>query len=253
MKLANLLFLLLCLFGGYLPVYAQADTTAQPTLVAPKVDSVQVLLLKEFDIIRQPNRYFTIGLSANAYKGSLNASYQAFKPAFHIGLQLNRKKRLNGSFNLAIGSYVADKGPDPNFYPAMVGIRIPNTFASSTFIAFHYGLNLYVIKNRYFNWYLGTGFGLMRFNPQDAEGSDLLDQRFTRESNENYSTVTSIIPVNTGVNYFHKSGYGLGFQVGWWNTNTQYLDNVGKLASEQKNDNILSYRFSLLVPFSTAK
>lgn len=250
MKLANLFFLLLCLFGGYLPVYAQADTTAKPLLVAPKIDSVHDLFLKEFDIIRQPNRYFTVGLSANAYKGSLNASYQAFKPAFHIGLQLNRKKRLNGSFNLAIGSYVADNGIQEL---ATVNSRTPNNFASSTFIAFNYGLNLYVIKNRYFNWYLGTGFGLMRFNPQDAEGNNLIDQRITRQSNENYSTVTSIIPVNTGVNFFHKSGYGLGFQVGWWNTNTQYLDNIGKLASEQKNDNILSYRFSLLVPFSTVK
>jgi hypothetical protein len=253
MKLANLLLLLLCLLGGQAMVFAQTDSTAKPQPIAPQADSVHDLLLKEFDIIKLPNRYFTVGLSANAYKGSLSANYQSFKPAFHIGLQLNRKKRLNGSFNLAIGSYVGDKGPDPNFYPAMVGIRIPNTFATSTFIALHYGLNLYVIKNRYFNWYLGTGFGLMRFNPQDAEGADLLDQRLTRQSNENYSTVTSVIPLNTGINLFHKSGFGLGFQAGWWNTNTQYLDNVGKLATEQKNDNLLSYKFSLLVPFSTIK
>ena len=250
MKLANLLFLLLCLFGSYLPVYAQADTTAKPLLVAPKVDTVQSLLLEQIDVIRLPNRYFMVGLSANAYKGSLSSSYQAFKPAFHIGLQLNRKKRLNGSFNLAIGSYVADNGVQEI---AEVNGRTPNNFATSTFIALHYGLNLYVIKNRFFNWYLGTGFGLMRFNPKDAEGNDLLDQRITRQSNESYSTVTSFIPLNSGLNFFHKSGYGLGFQVGWWNTNTQYLDNVGKLAMEQKNDNLLSYRFSLLVPFSTIK
>jgi hypothetical protein len=229
---------------------AQSDTIAKPNTEIQGTDTVKELLLKQLDIVKLPNRYFMIGLSANAYKGSLNASYQAFKPALHIGLQLNRKKRLNGSFNLAIGSYVADNGIQE---PTTVNGRTPNNFASSTFIALHYGLNFYVIKNRYFNWYLGTGFGLMRFNPQDAEGSDLLDQRITRQSNENYSTVTSIIPLNTGVNFFHKSGYGLGFQLGWWNTNTQYLDNVGKLATEQSNDNIISYRFSLLVPFSTVK
>ncbi len=253
MKLANLLLLLLCLIGGQTMVFAQTDSTAKPQPNAPQADSVHDLLLKQFDIIRLPNRYFTIGLSANAYKGSLSANYQSFKPAFHIGLQLNRKKRLNGSFNLAIGSYVADQGTNAPIFNPDGNTRVPNSFASSTFIALHYGLNLYVIKNRYFNWYLGTGFGLMRFNPQDAEGADLVDQRLTRQSNENYSTVTSVIPLNTGVNFFHKSGYGLGFQVGWWNTNTQYLDNVGKLATEQKNDNLLSYKFSLLVPFSTAK
>lgn len=253
MKLANLLLLLLCLFGGQTMVFAQTDSTAKPQSKATEANNVTNLSLKELDIIKLPNRYFTVGLSANAYKGSLSANYQSFRPAFHIGLQLNRKKRLNGSFNLAVGSYVVDQGTNAPLFNTDANTRVPNTFATSTFIALHYGLSLYVIKNRYFNWYLGTGFGLMRFNPQDAEGANLLDQRLTRQSNENYSTVTSVIPLNTGVNFFHESGYGLGFQVGWWNTNTQYLDNVGKFATEQKNDNLLSYKFSLLVPFSTTK
>jgi len=244
MKLLTLWVLSMGIYMIGTPLLAQVSPASDSTLQLKEVNPI----LLSIDTQKVANRYFTIGLSANAFKGSLQNSYRTFTPALHLGLLLNRKRRLNGSFNIAIGSYTADNGLNES---QTISGKTPNNFVQSTFFALNYGLHIHVIKTTRFQWFLGTGVGLFRFNPKDEQGNGLISQKNTRKSTESYSNVTTTFPIYSGVNWFHKSGYGIGFQAGWWNTTSPYLDNVNELSTEKRNDNLLSYRFTLLVPFST--
>ena len=57
------------------------------------------------------NRFLEVGISANAYRGDLQAGYEKFTSGFHLGIQWMKKKRLNGAINLQIGS-ISGQNPD---------------------------------------------------------------------------------------------------------------------------------------------
>jgi hypothetical protein len=46
------------------------------------------------------------------------------------------------------------------------------------------------------------------------------------------------------------NGYGLGAQLSFWNTSTDYLDNISAWGSRAGNDNVFSFKCSLIVPLS---
>jgi len=196
----------------------------------------------------QPNRYITIGLSANGYKGSLSNSYTVFGPGLHLGLQFNKKKRLNGSFQLFYGQISGDNLNQA--FAVRTDNRKPNSyFKTSLFIA-SYQLNLNLINTQHLRWYLGTGIGITRFNPVDEQNTDLKNQTNTRAIGETYNSITISTPLYMGINYHLNNGMAIALQAGWWNTNTPYLDNIDKLSNNTGNDNVASYRLSFWIPFS---
>jgi len=199
----------------------------------------------------KPNRYISIGASANSYKGSLSNRYSIFTPGVHLGLQFNNRKRINGSFELFYGHVAGDQLPTLN--KTRTDGRTPATNFSTTLFIASYNLKLNLINARHVRWYVGTGFGITRFTVKDSEGNDLLPQNITRASGETYSNVTVSFPLYTGVNYHLDNGIALGLQAGWWNTATPYLDNMDKLGSTTGNDNVAFYRLNLLIPFSKVK
>lgn len=198
-----------------------------------------------------PTRFFELGVNANAYKGDLNHSYQQFTSAVTLGLRLNFKKRLNSHFALTIGSIT---GSNPyfqtNYYSGADSGVTPNNFFKTTFVQVNYDLQFNIIKTKSLIVYVSQGIGIFKFTPKDINNNSLAGQLNTRAPNENYNTTTFSFPTSAGFYYLFKNNLGAGFQAGWLNTQTNYLDNIGQLGNRPKNDNILFYRFLVCIPVS---
>jgi hypothetical protein len=220
------------------------------TIAIAQKDSVQVSAI---EAIRTPtpHRYFTVGNSANGYKGSLSNRYSSFGPGVHLGLQFNKKKRLNGSFQLFFGQVSGDNLNAA--FATRTDNRAPNSYFKTSLFVASYQLNLNLVNTKNVRWYAGTGFGITRFNVRDEQDRNLSAQPNTRAIGENYNNITLSLPLYMGINYHFVNGLAIALQAGWWNTNTPYLDNIDKLGSKTGNDNVASYRLSLWIPFQNQR
>ena len=198
-----------------------------------------------------PTRFFELGINSNAYKGDLNHSYQKFTSSISLGLRLNYKKRFNSHFGLMIGSVI---GQNPyfqtNYYSGADSGATPNSFFKTSFWQANYDLQFNIIKTKSFVLYISQGIGVFHFNPKDATNNSLVGQLNTRAPNEAYNTTTISLPTSAGFFYLFKNYIGAGFQAGWLNTQTNYIDNISQLGTRNKNDNILFYRFLVYVPLT---
>ena len=200
-------------------------------------------------LAQAPDKLLLIGGTANGFKGELNEFYNRFGPGGHFTLQLNKKKRLNGTFNLEFGGLRMQTNATQVQLPEGSTAK-PATFVSTSFAALHYDLHLNLIKTNRWIVYLSQGAGLMRFSAEDANGNNLADNTTTRGSGEEISPVSLVLPTSAGVQHLFKSGYGIGFQAGILNPGTDYLDNMEDLAKTKQSDNVLQYRFSVAIPLS---
>lgn len=194
-------------------------------------------------------RFLEVGISANAYKGDLSASYQKWAPAFQAGLKLNFKKRLNSHINLGIGS-VSGENLTYSVISETGSTPTPNTFFKTNFISVNYDLQVHLLKYKGLMVYLSQGLGIIRYEPKDAQNNKLLADFSTRAGNELYSNVSAVLPTQVGINYILTNGYGIGFQAGWLNLQNDYIDNISLWGTRQKKDNVLMYRFAFMVPLT---
>ena len=200
-------------------------------------------------LAQAPDKLLLVGGSANGFKGELNEHYNRFGPGGHVTLQLNKKKRLNGTFNLQVATLRMQTIPQLIQLPEGSTAR-PATLVKTSFVALHYDLHLNLIKTNRWIVYLSQGVGLLRFSAEDGGGNNLADNTTTRGQGEEVSPISILLPTSAGIQHLFKSGYGLGFQVGVLNPGTDYLDNMEDLAKTKQSDNVLQYRFSLAIPLS---
>jgi hypothetical protein len=200
----------------------------------------------------QPQKasFIELGLSGNASKTDLATSYQRWTPGMHLNLQLYQKKRFNGSFNISYGSVIS-QNLRPDYVEEMAENAAPVNYVNTSFFTINYGLQLNLLKKERYRLFVGQGVGVIKIYPKDIEGNNLAQASRTRASNESYSNVSIFLPTQLGFNYFLNNGYGLGLTATWLNPATDYVDNLSQLGTKAGNDNILSYRFSLLVPLKT--
>lgn len=185
------------------------------------------------------------GVSVNAYNGDLS-SFEKYTSSFHVGVQMNRKHRLNGNLNIGFGS-INGEDRDFSFESDETPAPIPNKFFRTSFFYINYDLHYNIIKKKNLILYLSQGIGLMHFTPEDSEGNSLADKKSTREEEETYRKETFILPTSLGVLYILPNQYGISLQGGFYNTLTDYLDNISSLG-EKGNDNIMGIRFAFYVP-----
>ena len=197
-----------------------------------------------------PSRYFWAGTSANNYTGDLDDGLAHFKPGAHIGLKLNRGKRLNGSFALGIGML---SGQDPNFKPDVAAPLSPNKYFSTTFFTLDYSLQYHLIKKERYWLYVSQGIGLFRYNPMDDQDRSLLDLGNTRPADETYGNISLQLPTSLGAAYFLPNQWGLGLQASYLNPLTDFIDNIGSLGTNKGNDNVLQFRLMVMVPVKGVK
>ncbi|HEY8401924.1 MAG TPA: hypothetical protein VIK89_11715 [Cytophagaceae bacterium] len=194
-------------------------------------------------------RFAEAALSANSYKGDLHSNYQKWTGAFHAGILLNHKYRLNGHFGLMAGTIMGDNA-DYQFTDNSGNTATPNTFFKTSIIALNYDIHLNLLKKNNYIVYLTQGAGLLRFSPKNELNEELTGQFNTRAKNETYSNITLFFPTGIGAIYLFPNGYGAGFQATYLNTTSDYLDNISQYGHRQKKDNVLSYRFSFYIPIS---
>jgi hypothetical protein len=199
--------------------------------------------------VKEVSRFLEIGVSANAYRGDLSTQHPKWSSAFHAGLKLNFKKRLNSHLNLAIGT-IMGQNPDYVFVSEMNPAPSPNLFFKTNFISANYDLQLNLLKYKGFIVYLSQGIGLIRYEPKDDTNETLQNKFDTRAANETYGNVSLMLPTQAGINYILKNGYGIGLQAGWLNPQTDYIDNISQWGNRQKKDNTFMVRFAFMIPLT---
>lgn len=196
---------------------------------------------------REPKVLLDFGLSANAYKGDLNETYSKWNGFVHLGLKLNRKKRLNSQFEISFGKL---KGQNLFLTRPEDNTKSVNKFFVTDVFSVNYNLFINLIKKENFAVYLSQGVGFMKFLPKDESGNELTQEIDTRATDEDYNTNAFQLPTNLGALYFFKPGFGIGYQMGLVNPLTDYLDNISQLGEKSGNDNIFRVKFSFYAPLS---
>jgi hypothetical protein len=196
-----------------------------------------------------PPRYVWAGLSANSYRGDLEDGIPHYTPGVHIGLKLNRAKRLNGNFALGIGTL---NGQDPNFNPVVEPPTKPNKYFSTPFFTLDYSLQYHLIKKERYLLYISQGVGLFRYNPKDEQDQALIDQGSTRPASDTYGNISLQLPTAIGGAYFLPNQWGIGLQASYLNPLTDFIDNISSLGSKSGNDHVLQFRVMLLVPLKAS-
>lgn len=190
----------------------------------------------------QQDELLTLGLTANSYNGDLS-SYQNLSPGFSLGLKLQKKKRLNGHFQLGmsevVGSAISPLITDNGVSPA-------NRFFKSTIVSFHFEGHINLIKKERWSVYFAQGFGMMRFNPQDEFGNELISQGATRRPTETYGRTAIWLPTSIGGQFMLNDDLGFSAQIGFRNPQTDYLDNISEYGNPNKNDQILFIQIAFL-------
>lgn len=185
------------------------------------------------------------GISMNAYKGDLSG-YEQYTSSFHIGAQLNRKHRINGNLNIGFGN-INGENRNFTFESEQQPLPSPNKFFKTQFFYLNYDLHYNIIKKKNIILYFSQGIGLIRFSPEDDEGNSLAENQNTREEDETYRKESFMLPTSLGAIYILPNQFGLSLQAGFYNTLTDYLDNISNLG-DSKNDNILAFRMAFFVP-----
>jgi len=201
---------------------------------------------------RKVTRLLEVGLAANAYRGDLAAKYHKWSSAFQLGLKLNGKKRLNGHFNLGIGT-VTGQNPDYQYNGTGAQPATPNVYFKTSYVSLNYDLQVNLVKSRHWIVYLSQGAGLFRFSPKDERSQALAGRLDTRPEEESYNNITVLLPTQAGVTYLFDNGYGVGVQSGWLNPHNDYLDNISQWGNRSKKDNVLSFRLGFVAPIALAR
>lgn len=198
-------------------------------------------------LAQQAHRYLELGMGGNAYRGDLGESYSSWRSHVHAGLQFRGGSRVNGSINLAIGSLL---GESLNYRYTANPAAQPNSFFTSKWFGLHGELQYNVLRKPNYLIYLSQGFGVFRYNPKDDQGQEFLAQVGTRAEDELYNTTTVILPTGLGASYFLPNDMGIDLHSRFYNTQSDYLDNIGAWGNRKGNDKVWALTLSLLIPVS---
>lgn len=172
------------------------------------------------------------------YAGDLS-SFTQWGSGFGVSLHTLKDKKLSRGVAFMTGNL---RGNNPDFITETEAV--PNRSFQTRFFALHYDWHYNFIKTDNFNLFAGAGIGLMYFVVKDDSGKRLSSQFGTRNKGEDYANLTLVLPVKIGADYFFENGIGVGFRVGLLNPRTKYLDNIGELG-KNKRDNALFAKFCL--------
>ena len=198
---------------------------------------------------QQPTAFLYGGFGMNKVRSDLQSDYSAYTGSFMLGVQLNRSKRLNGSFAISYGQ-ISDENSQYT-YSGDVQAK-PNRFFSSSLFTIQYDLHVNILKKENYILYLSQGIGLARYKPEDELGNSLQDRYTSRAANETYGNSSIMLPSKLGFTYLLPNAWGLGLEAGYLNPMTDYLDNISQWGNKKGNDNVLLFSFKVYAPLSFA-
>lgn len=199
-------------------------------------------------VAQNKKAFFQLGLSANSYKGDLQDSYAKLSSGFHFGVRVHGEKRVNAELLLQVGSLT---GQNVDFtYTTDEPDVTPNTFFKTRLMSGQFNININIIKKENFRLFFSQGIGLLSFQPENDLGESLNELPDTRLFGESYTTNSLMLPTSLGALYTLKNGFGFAFRLGYLNPQTDFLDNISALGTDDKNDRIFQSSFTFLVPFN---
>jgi hypothetical protein len=228
--------LLICLWAAR--VLGQVDSMA---VRQGKADSLPA--------IPQVSRWLEIGTGANSYQGDVGSGYNSWHPALELGLRLHFKKRFNGLITLGYGTI---SSADPTYLLAPLGSPVPegNLFFNTRFFTLSYQLQVNLLSTSSWMVSISPGIGIIRFQPLDENKSSLSKQPGTRNQDETYGPIALVFPLQAGVSHLFANGFGISLRTSLLNPQTDYLDNKARLGTRSGNDQVWTWRLSLMIPLS---
>jgi hypothetical protein len=190
-----------------------------------------------------------IGIGPAAYKGDLSDSYDKWSMIINVGLKFNRFRKFNGNFNLSIGQ-VSGQSIGYEFNDGSGVAAAPNSFFITKLVGLNYELHYNFIHKENFKLYISQGIGILRFDPQNEFNKSLADLSTSRALGEVYGNIAINFPTQIGLLFTLPNEYSLGFQLGYWGTATDYIDNISQWSDTTGNDNIFSARFEIHLPIN---
>ncbi|HAA11485.1 MAG TPA: hypothetical protein DCE41_07210 [Cytophagales bacterium] len=187
------------------------------------------------------------GIGATSYRGDVNPSYQNFSLEGNIYFILNTQSRLSAGFVAYAGNFT---GQNPNLTPQVQAngdIIQPTRFFRTSYQGLALLPRLKVVELSSFSLFVAQGVGILRFQPQNESGENLIDIPATRPTNETFGNSTVHFPTQVHLQWQWNPALAWQVQVGLMNTLTDYLDNTGELGERMGNDNLLSLRLILMV------
>ncbi|MEL7531216.1 MAG: outer membrane beta-barrel protein, partial [Bacteroidota bacterium] len=191
------------------------------------------------------------GLDGISYIGDLSDPNQAIHriyPGANLSIQLEGPKRLKIQLNGGFGKFSEQyDGVKPSSSP---GVTV-NTFVETSFYYGDLRLKYRFPISQRFHPFLTAGAGVLSFTPRDQEGRFLNDANFTREPDENYSTIVPQIPVGAGIQARINPAVSLSLEYLFRYTPTDYLDNIGRLGTRPGHDFLHGLQLSMYITLST--
>jgi len=187
-------------------------------------------------------KFLVVGVNALSYKGSLQNSYARWTPGIQVGLRFQKKKNLNGMLSATFGKVI---GEDRTYVkPSRFSDQIQpvSRFQTSVF-SLQYEAQFLLFRHKGLRIFTSLGLGLFRYEPQDWDGNSLVEKDRTRNKDESYSKNAIQFPIQFGFQYWFPNEMGLGFQAGWLNPVSKYIDNMSDLANNEVSDNVATIRF----------
>lgn len=193
----------------------------------------------------QVTQRFQVGVSPTAliYAGDLTPSDERLhrvSAGFNASLQFDLPKLFTPQLNIGVARLRAQ---DRTLGPAD-GVQ-PNTFVSTRLIHASFVLRLRLMRRSRFRPHAGVGIGLLSYRPQDEIGENLADQPNTRAPGEEYGGITGVLPLNVGCTYKINDLFAVGFDYTRQVVFTDYLDNIGALGTDNRNDRLHELRFTV--------
>ncbi|MCC5944466.1 MAG: hypothetical protein JJT94_05985 [Bernardetiaceae bacterium] len=197
-----------------------------------------------------PKLFLELGMSADAYRGDLQNRFRSWGRTFHIGAVWNKDALIAPATSLSIGRI---QGSNHLFNASMPDSLLlegtqPNRSFYTNFVALQAELRIQFLRHERYTLYIAPGIGLLNFTPRDDNGNALADQNNTRNFTEIYNSNAIMLPIRIGGHYIFENGFGFAANMGFLNPFTDYLDNISELGNPDRRDQVLSMKFSLLVP-----
>ena len=202
-------------------------------------------------------RYISFGVGLNSYVGELSpSSRQRLNPIrgdgelnVRIGYTryLREKLFIDASVNVGAieGSFEPGDDIDPEVITSYPNL---NRFFRTSLSSLEFTLNWIFTDWQEFDLYGGVGMGVLSFRVEDENNRNLRLVPNTRAEGETYDNITMMVPINAGIILFKNRRVNLLFQVSWNLTNTDYLDNIGRLG-QSGNDSVLRNLFMVRYGF----
>jgi len=192
-----------------------------------------------------PGQYIKIGIAPTFYHGDLISRTAKLSSIASVGIRFNQKQRLNGTFQISFGALT---GQNPGYQYKNDVTTTPNTFFRTSIVTIHYDLAYNFICTDHLKVFAGLGIGLLRYQPKDDLGENLLNKIETRAENETYANTSAVIPVKIGASYFLENNFGVEFQTLLMNPQTDYIDNIGEWGNNAGNDQYFAFQLSIMIP-----